>query len=82
MLPVSRSEPTMPTRQNRLFPVPEMTSLGYYPRYLESIVSPKFTGFSLSLNVTLLRKFRRIRDLRCALEFLNVANSVSGTPSA
>jgi len=43
-------------------------------------VSPKFMGFSLSLNVTFLCKLGRIHDLRCAWEFPNVANSVSGTP--
>jgi len=31
------------------------------------------------LNVIFLCKLRRIHDLRCAWEFLNVADSVSGT---
>jgi len=42
--------------------------------------SPKFTSSHFSLNVTFLCKLRRIRVLRCALEFRNVANSVFGTP--
>jgi len=42
--------------------------------------SPKFTSSHFSLNVTFLCKLRRIRVLRCALEFLDVANSVFGTP--
>jgi len=50
----------------------------------ESVIQ-RISGFHLNsrvltfhLNVTFLCKFRRIRDLGCAQEFLNVVNSVPG----
>jgi len=41
--------------------------------------SSEFTGFLTFLNDTFLCKFRRIRGLRRAWEFLNVTNSVPDT---
>jgi len=45
--------------------------------FRESRVHLIHVFLTFTLNVTFLCKLRQIRDLRCALEFLNVVNSVS-----